>query len=124
MPSGQVFEKSDSMYIFCTCERNASPSVAQVLHLLNSERVHAKLTHESGTVARLMRSGADDRRVVEELYLTFFSRFPSDEERRTGERFLGSATNRREAAAGGSVALRRSGPGILRACRVRDGAWR
>ena len=30
-------------------------AVAQVLHLLNSDRVHAKLTHEAGAIARLVR---------------------------------------------------------------------
>src|SRR5206468_1639963 len=39
----------------CTCERNAEPSVGQVLHLLNSPGLHAKLTHEGGTVARLVQ---------------------------------------------------------------------
>src|SRR5436305_926779 len=43
----------------CTCERNAEPSVGQVLHLLNAPGLHANLTHEGGTVARLVRRLAD-----------------------------------------------------------------
>ncbi len=39
----------------CECERNAEPSVAQVLHLLNAPEVQAKLAHEGGYVAKLVR---------------------------------------------------------------------
>jgi hypothetical protein len=51
------------------------------LHLLNSPEVDAKLRHERGTVARLARSQPDDPALVEELYLTFYSRPPTDKER-------------------------------------------
>jgi len=61
----------------CECERTREPSVAQVLSLLNSPGVQAKLSHESGTVARLVRAQKDDAKLVEELYLTFFARLPS-----------------------------------------------
>ena len=52
--------------------------MSQVLHLLNSPEVQAKLSHERGTVARLVRRKADDGALVEELYLTFYSRPPSE----------------------------------------------
>jgi hypothetical protein len=65
----------------CECERVVEPSVAQVLHLLNSERVQQKLAHEDGLIARLCRRESDNARLVEELYLTIFSRYPSDGER-------------------------------------------
>jgi hypothetical protein len=60
----------------CECERTKEPSVAQVLNLLNSPDVQAKLSHEAGTVARLAREQTDDAKLVEELYLTFFARLP------------------------------------------------
>jgi hypothetical protein len=55
--------------------------VAQVLHLLNSPAVQDRLSHEGGTVARLLRTTPDDTALVEELYLTFYSRPPTDRER-------------------------------------------
>jgi hypothetical protein len=64
----------------CECERVVEPSVAQVLHLLNSERVQQKLAHEDGLIARLCRRESDNARLVEELYLTMFSRYPTDGE--------------------------------------------
>jgi hypothetical protein len=65
----------------CECERTREPSVAQVLNLLNSPEIQAKLTHEAGTVARLVREQKDDAKLVEELYLTFFSRLPTEKEK-------------------------------------------
>ncbi|HND52469.1 MAG TPA: DUF1553 domain-containing protein [Pirellulaceae bacterium] len=82
----------------CECERNASPSVAQVLHLLNSDRVHVKLTHDAGRVAKLVRTQPSDRELVEELYLSFLSRPPREEERRAAIAHLASAPDRRAAA--------------------------
>jgi hypothetical protein len=83
----------------CECERTREPSVSQVLNLLNSPDIQAKLTHEAGTVAKLVREQKDDAKLVEELYLTFFSRFPTAEETDLGVKHLRKyAANRREAA--------------------------
>jgi hypothetical protein len=81
----------------CECERQHEPSVAQVLHLLNAPEIQAKLAHESGTVARLAGI-ADDGKIVEELYITFYSRLPADGERKTATDYLAShKANRRQA---------------------------
>ena len=60
----------------CECERTREPCVSQVLNLLNSPDIQAKLTHEAGTVARLVRAQKDDAKLVEELYLTFYRALP------------------------------------------------
>jgi hypothetical protein len=72
----------------CECERQHEPSVAQVLHLLNSPEIQAKLSHEGGYLARLARRDQDDTSLVEDLYLTFYARLPSDEEKRTAAAYL------------------------------------
>ncbi len=82
----------------CTCERNAEPNVSQVLHLLNSPDLQTKLSHRGGTLVRLAQAKQDDRTTVDELYLTFYSRLPSDEERSTAVKFLAEAGVRREQA--------------------------
>jgi hypothetical protein len=83
----------------CECERTREPSVAQVLNLLNSPSIQAKLTHESGTIARLVREQKDDGKLVEELYLTFYSRFPTADEKATAVKHLQKYdANRRNAA--------------------------
>jgi hypothetical protein len=83
----------------CECERSREPSVSQVLNLLNSPAIQAKLSHEAGTVARLVRNEKDDAKLVEELYLTFFTRFPTAAETNVGVKHLRKyAANRRAAA--------------------------
>jgi len=72
----------------CECERNHEPGVAQVLHFLNSPEIQAKLSHEDGTVAGLVRETSDEGRLIEELYLIFFSRFPSADEKRASMTYL------------------------------------
>jgi len=65
----------------CECERNDEVNIAAVLHLLNSESITAKISNENGTVARLLRENADDAKVIDELFLLFLSRPPTDKEK-------------------------------------------
>jgi hypothetical protein len=83
----------------CECERATQPSVAQVLHVLNSPALHAKLSHAGGRVAKLCEQNADDGELVDELYLTVYSRFPTPEERRAVTAFLADNAHRRRTAA-------------------------
>jgi hypothetical protein len=72
--------------------------VAQVLHLMNSPQVNEKLSHAGGSVSRLAQELSSDDALVEELYLTFYSRPPTAEERSGGVAFLaGRAADRRAA---------------------------
>jgi Protein of unknown function (DUF1553)/Protein of unknown function (DUF1549) len=83
----------------CECERTREPSVSQVLNLLNSTEIQAKLTHEAGTVARLVRAHPDDAKLIEELYLTFFARLPTTAESAVGVKHLKKYPDHRRAAA-------------------------
>jgi hypothetical protein len=83
----------------CECERNHEPSIAQVLHVLNAPEVQAKLSHEGGTVARLVREKTDDPALVEELYLTFYSRFPGEKEKAAALEYLRRDPQKRRQAA-------------------------
>ena len=67
--------------------------------LLNAPGLHAKLTHDAGTVARLVRRIPDDSALAVELYLTFFSRFPTEEERVVAMSHLALDPARRRQAA-------------------------
>ena len=75
----------------CECERSGEPSVSQVLHCLNSAEIQAKLTHESGTVGRLVEQNSDDGALADELYLTFYSRFPTESEKQTAIDYIKSS---------------------------------
>ena len=72
----------------CECERSVEPSVAQVLHVLNSTNIQSKLSHAGGTIRSLCRRSADDAALVEELYLTFYSRLPTNEEQTALTQYL------------------------------------
>jgi hypothetical protein len=83
----------------CECERNGEASVAQVLHFLNSPEIHAKLSHEGGAIRRQVESNDDDGQLADELYLTFYNRFPSESERAVAVEYLsGQSAERRRAA--------------------------
>jgi hypothetical protein len=78
-------------------ERNSRTTAAQRLHLLNSSHIQRKLEQGPGLRA-LMQPGRRSREVVDELYLTVLSRFPTDEEVKVLQEFARpGAANRRTA---------------------------
>lgn len=84
----------------CECERVAAPSVSQVLHVLNSPKIHGKLSHAGGRIAALAdRFSKNDARLIDELYLTFYSRYPSKSEKTAMVAYLKQNSTRRRAAA-------------------------
>ena len=85
----------------CECERVSSPTVAQVLHTLNSPNLEAKFSHDAGRIVKLLRDHPnDDARVIDEIYLAFFGRFPTDDERAAAtNHFSKAGPQRRQSAA-------------------------
>jgi hypothetical protein len=76
-------------------ERTNNLSSAQWLHLLNSSHIQEKL--ERGPQLRnLVSSGAKPGQILEELYLTVLSRYPTQEEQQRLAEFADSKTQRRE----------------------------
>jgi hypothetical protein len=82
----------------CECERSHEPGVAQVLHLMNSPEVHAKLIHEGGYLAKMVARTKDDAALIEDLYLTFFSRLPTAREKAAALAYLGKEAGKRRDA--------------------------
>jgi hypothetical protein len=66
--------------ITCQCERSNEPSLVQALHISNGETIMKKLASKDGKVASLLTSGLPNYRVIEELYLSALSRYPTDRE--------------------------------------------
>ncbi len=60
-------------------ERNNRITAAQALHLLNSTHVRAKI--QKGAKLQALLTATDSQQVAESLYLTIFSRLPTDGER-------------------------------------------
>ncbi len=64
------------------CERTSDTSVVQALHLMNSPKLHAKLTSDDGRAAQLAASKQAPAAIVDELYLLVYCRVPVEVERK------------------------------------------
>jgi len=62
-------------------ERSSDPTVAQALHVINGDTLNKKLSAPDGTIALFLKLGLSDRRIVEHMFLSAFSRYPTDGER-------------------------------------------
>jgi hypothetical protein len=82
----------------CECERSSEPSITQALHLMNSPNIQTKIADRSGRVRQLLRGGKSDDAIIEELYLTAFSRFPTSDERKTARQNFAQRADRQSAA--------------------------
>jgi len=60
----------------CPCERDTRLSVVQSLHLMNSPRLQSRISHEKGRARQLADSKLSPQAIVEELYLSTYSRLP------------------------------------------------
>ena len=81
----------------CACERGVEPSMAQALHLMNSETTTVKLEDRRGRAAMLAASDLPPSAIIEELYLATVSRFPTAQEQELIQRSLTETDDRRKA---------------------------
>ena len=73
----------------CTCERSDEPTMTQVLHLTNGKTIQEKLESPTGQVARFLESNASNDQMINFVYLSALSRYPTETER---ERLSGLLT--------------------------------
>ncbi|MGH7224008.1 MAG: DUF1549 domain-containing protein, partial [Gemmataceae bacterium] len=68
----------------CECERSTGATLAQVLLLANSDEIESKIANGKGRLAQLRKEKKPIRDILEELYLSAYSRRPTaDEMKRT-----------------------------------------
>ncbi len=72
-------------------ERESSPSVTQVLHITNGETLNRKLRAAGGAVDMLIKLKLSPERTLDHLYLSAFSRYPTEAEREKLVRAMGHA---------------------------------
>lgn len=82
----------------CECERSGEPSIAQALHLMNSPEILAKVRARRGTAFRLAGSSMSPTEIIDELYLSTLSRFPTSQEQAVMWELFRDADNDRRAA--------------------------
>jgi len=76
----------------CACERQAEVNLDQALQLMNSPLIRQQLNS-----ARAALEPLDNERLVDELYLRAYSRFPTAAERATVQRHLADSADRPQA---------------------------
>ncbi|MBL9082337.1 MAG: DUF1549 domain-containing protein [Planctomycetales bacterium] len=83
----------------CECERSTDASLAQSLHLLNSQEIQGKLAAGTSRPALLAKDAAPLKDRIRKLYITAFSREPSNDELATAEAYINRAEekNRQQA---------------------------
>jgi len=78
----------------CACERSGDVTLPQLLHLQNSDGLSNKLKISTGRLEQLLAAQTDNDRVVDELYLSTVSRWPTDTEREVVRQTLAGADRR------------------------------
>lgn len=68
--------------ITCACERTAEPSMTQVLHIYNGDTIQQKLTTKGNRVDQLLANERSDAAIIESVYLSTLSRFPTAKEKK------------------------------------------
>lgn len=66
------------------CERTADTTVVQVLHMMNSRDMYSRIQSSNGNSAKWAKTEMTPDQIVEEIYLTAYSRYPTIEEKRLG----------------------------------------
>ena len=75
----KVFGRNDLREVIC--ERDTKPSVAQVMDLISGETIDRQVTAKGGRLDEwLADPSLKDRDLVEKIYLSALSRFPSEDE--------------------------------------------
>ncbi|MBP89599.1 MAG: S-layer protein [Planctomycetaceae bacterium] len=81
----------------CECERTAQPSLSQSLFVLNDSFLLGKATSSAGYAAKLSADNRADDEKLRELFLTVFSREPSEQELHDATAYIRSEKDVRKA---------------------------
>ena len=64
-------------------ERSVDPTIAQALHVINGDTLNRKLNAPDGNVVLFLKLGLSDARILDQVFLTAFSRYPREDEKTT-----------------------------------------
>jgi len=81
----------------CECERSSAATLGQVLLLANSDEIENKIADGNGRVAKLVKAKTPVPAVIEELYLTAYSRRPTAPELNRTREYIETATDKQKA---------------------------
>ena len=67
--------------VTCDCERATQPSMVQVLHISNGKTLNGKLEAANNQIGRWLKAKMPEAQMVDELYLSALSRYPTPKEK-------------------------------------------
>ncbi|MEO7653222.1 MAG: DUF1549 domain-containing protein [Bryobacteraceae bacterium] len=62
-------------------ERSSEPNITQALHVINGETLNKKLSDPNGYATMALKLGLSDAKILEHLFISAYSRYPTDPER-------------------------------------------
>jgi hypothetical protein len=62
-------------------ERSSEPSILQALNVINGDTLNKKLSDPNGYAALALKLGLSDSKILDHLFLSAYSRYPTDAER-------------------------------------------
>ena len=71
------------------------PTLTQALHMINSSYVNKKLKSSDGSLSQLIQAKLKNQELINELYLSTLSRFPTDMELQTAKAYIADSPKRR-----------------------------
>jgi hypothetical protein len=83
--------------ITCECERNADPSMTQVLDISNGDTINKKLDAKDCRITLWIEDKTPPEQIIEHAYLMAFSRFPTPGERAKLAKIIRSSPDQRAA---------------------------
>jgi hypothetical protein len=103
IPDGMV-QGNDFLLLFgrpkrqsaCECERSSSLTLSHALSLINGPTISDAVNAKDSRIARLAETEKDDKKLVQEIYLSCLSRPPTEKELKAVE--FKPDTNRLEVA--------------------------
>ena len=79
----------------CECERSSGVVLGPIMKLINGPTVNDALVDPQNELARLVAGSSDDRQLIEEVFLRFLARRPTEKELELGVISLQAAAGRR-----------------------------
>ena len=67
--------------VVCQCERADTPTIGQLLHLMNAKGIQDRIANKDNRLGKLLASGKSDPEILNALYLGTLGRMPSAREK-------------------------------------------
>ncbi len=92
----KTFGKPDRL-LTCECERSEATTLSQAFQLINGDAIRQALEAGDNRVGRLLKGGASDATILDEVYLATLCREPTETERDAVLAHVAAAKDRRKA---------------------------